>query len=647
MATYIFTKDGKDIEVDVPEGMTPEQAWKDVEAHLGGQQPQPQGPVMGVLQQGVANKKPVVDSMFGNEYKGLGEAGNTAAQFTFPIAGGIAGAAAGAKLGFGLAPPNPYAKGAGALVGATAGTFLGETGMQLLADKLTKGEVTEKDLDAAMESAGESAAWTAGLGVAFPLASKAYSAGKSLYIKGVGMLSPELVAKEGLENLPALQAQQKLAQKYDATLMTHWATNSPLDKAAANLSVVGYGGKGKVEQNLANIETALNSEIDDLINAGRRSDFKGGFDETFEHIMDKTKTAASARYTELANKTTQLGVDANVSMLSGYVDKLSKQMKASKNIENPVISDVVSQYQSRVGSAKTMTPAELDKWRQDIRLAQRNATATPEKKLTPEDSKVLDDMVDAIDNTLEAAVRKSGKPELMDEYLEAKKVWAEFKGIETGSGQYGKQVVTKLWQNPDRLAGMLFNKGSQLEVREVMDALNFAKKLDPNFNTKAAVYNLRSSYLENVLGSGERTIADVHKFEKSLQNPEVAKTFNAIFSGGGQAYLDRLKTVLSLAKTTTEGAPKGMMNLVVSGRQATAVSSVPDTPTQAAINTIFAVLPRAAVHFAQNPDKMNTMLRLQKAAKNAPVGSFAAKSALSQLATLVDEMAFTEYQEKQ
>jgi hypothetical protein len=645
MATYIFTKDGNDIEVDVPEGMTPEQAWKDVEAHLGGQQPQPQGPVMDVLQQGVTNRKPVVDSMFGNEYKGLGEAGNTAAQFTFPIAGGIAGAAAGAKLGFGLAPPNPYAKGAGALVGATAGTFLGETGMQLLADKLTKGEVTEKDLDAAMESAGESAAWTAGLGVAFPLASKAYSAGKSLYVKGVGMLSPELVAKEGLENLPALQAQQKLAQKYDATLMSHWATNSPLDKAAANLSVVGYGGKGRVEQNLANIETALNSEIDDLINAGRRSDFKGGFDETFEHIMDKTKAAASARYTELANKTTQLGVDADISMLKGYVDKLAAQIDNSPNIANPVVSKFVSDFKSRVGDLKTMTPAQLDTWRQDLRLAQRNGNK--EGALKQADNDTLEQIANTIDNTLEASVRNAGKPELMNEYLEAKKVWAEFKGIESGSGQYGKQVVAKLWQNPDRLAGMLFNKGSQLEVKEVMDALNFAKKLDPNFNTKAAVYNLRSSYLENVLGSGERTIADVHKFEKSLQNPEVAKTFNAIFSGGGQAYLDRLKTVLSLAKTTTEGAPKGMMNLVVSGRQATAVSSVPDTPTQAAINTIFAALPRAAVHFAQNPDKMNTMLRLQKVAKNAPVGSFAAKSALSQLATLVDEMAFTEYQEKQ
>jgi len=246
----------------------------------------------------------------------------------------------------------------------------------------------------------------------------------------------------------------------------------------------------------------------------------------------------------------------------------------------------------------------------------------------PKAYKELQKIDDALQEAFDKAVSSTGNRELIEEYQSVNKMYSE------GKKTLMNKTVAKLWDDPARLSGVLYGNSSQLEVQDVMKALYYRKSIDPKFNTKEALYNLRSDYLEHMVKSGdERTLGDMASFERKLKNPEAAKTFNAVMGGDASEYKRRVGVVLGLAKQVTENMPKGGVgSLVVSGKQTEALSGSTNP-----FMYLFAVVPKAASWFATDASRTNRLLGLTKQLEAAPQSGFKRSVILGKAAELVHE----------
>lgn len=548
------------------------------------------------------------------------------ADFAVPFVGELGGAWAGAKAGAALTPPiHPLAKPAGALVGmalgAGAGHLAGDVGVRSFAD----GKITEEGWKEALADAGESAAWTAAVPLAIGGAVKGYQAAKGLYIKGIGVIDPKLIQAEGLQNMEAKAAEQALLRKHGASYLTAHVIDKGLPQVSASLATVGYGGKGIMKNNLERITTAVDKEIQGLVNIGRRGQMSNAdFGQNFARILDETDNIMKAEYGKFTKNLADNGIEVPYKPVQATAQSLLDSYKTkATDLDERVVSFLNKIVQkTEVGK---VSPVDISAKMSELAALSRQLS---KDGVAPYNYDELGKIREVLENSLEASVKATGNSGLIDEMQAVNAMYKEGKTL------LNQKAVSRLWDDPSKVATVLYSNDSQLRVDDVMKALQYRKKIDPKFNVGNAMNNMRSDYVEHMLKAGdERTVDDIYNFANRLKNPRVKKTYDQIMGGSGEAYKKRLETVFNISKTLKEKTPEGAMSLIVSGRQASAVSSTDTNP----VNYAWAFVPYIAAKMANNPDKVNRFVGLSQKVLQAPERGFVRNVALANLAQFVED----------
>lgn len=525
--------------------------------------------------------------------------------------------AKGAALGFTYAGP------AGAFVGgltagvaaSSAAVFASKFAGENIEDLIEGREFNpDRAVQEAMDAAQTDAIVSTLFGVAFPVISKTYAAGKG-FVSTKQTLDPAQVDI-------IVDFQNKL-KDYDSSLLPSMVSDSKISQVLTNVAKVSQITKGTVERYLKSYGTYMGDQVGNLLET-----FKAGGPlkqgEALQSLIAQTDQALGEIVTPLYKNIDKMGkgivVDAGTDG-----KKLAKSIKQNYRAAPRYDKDgnVVPQFQypnanvaSDIKYLETL-PSDLSFYEAHKRLSLIKKRLYNAGRGTDVDSDrvaILQKTADMLQETMNKSADKLN-PELLKEYEYVTKTYAE-----------GQKVVTGTWlkkaleiNDPAQIGAMLTRKGNTYGFREIEElkklAADYRAKLPKD--TKITGLNedpmigIRKGFLaETLRTTTDQSIGSLQKLRKALDDPRYKETFDALFAGTSTPKkINTLLDELSILEKVQAGGSG--FALSVSSRELGSVQS----PRISGIFTSF--LPAFFANKAIATKNIDKVINMAKAAKEA------------------------------
>jgi negative regulator of replication initiation len=383
------------------------------------------------------------------------------------------------------------------------------------------------------------------------------------------------------------------------------------------------------------IENALNSEITRMLDFRKTGAAEPPVDQILG-MVKQAKGALSDSFGAMKARLATEGGNVDTTPIKGYADSILKLAEEGKR----PLSDSVKQAARELRDlmSKDLTADDLDMWRRNLNGYIEKAR---DNKDTADQIKYLQDMKTVFDNSLDAAIETNASPELKTLYRTEQAKYAD------AMKSLGSDTMVKIAKDPT-LLGRMFAQGSQdIKVGEIYSAVTKAAEIN-GVNPRDAIKNMQAGYLEQLLKlpqSGELSVATLATVEKKLRDPRVRSTMEAVM---GKFGAKRLDDILYTSKLAKEGDPKGMLELIIAGKQSQALGNIATLGAVGAAGAVgggagaagaitLAMLPKLLSYVAVDPKRTNEFLKLDKLLREAPEYGFKKAAVLARVGRFIQE----------
>ena len=517
--------------------------------------------------------------------------------------------AKGAAVGASMAGPQGAFVGglaAGVTASATA-VFASKFAGENIEDLIEGREFNpDRAVQEAMDAAQTDAIVSTVFGLALPVASKTYKAGKEFvpFKKSLDTDKIDII----------VDLQNKL-KDYGSSLLPSMVTkDSKVLQVLTNVAKVSQITKGTVEKYLQTYGTYMGDQAGKLLET-----FKIGGPrqqgEALQSLITQTDQALREIVTPLYKNIDTLGkgivVDAGTEGRK-LAKSIKQRYRASPRYDKD--GNEIPQFQSKY--LETL-PSDLSFYEAHKRLSLIKKRLYNAGRGTDVDSDRVAILQETAD-MLQATMNKSAdtlSPQLLKEYKYVTDMYAK-----------GQKVVTGTWlkkalevDDPAQIGAMLTKKGNTYGFEEIAElkklAAEYRAKLPKDSKIKGLdvdpMIGIRKGFLaETLRTSPEEGIGSFEKLRKSLEDPRYKETFDALFAGTSTAkQLDTLFEELAILERVQAGGSG--FALSISSRELGGISD----PKVGRLLKSF--LPAFLANRAIANKNINKVISMTKAAKEA------------------------------
>ena len=526
--------------------------------------------------------------------------------------------AKGAAVGGAVAgPPGAFVGGlaAGVTASATA-VFASKFAGENIEDLIEGREFNpDRAVQEAMDAAQTDAIVSTVFGLALPVASKTYKAGKEFvpFKKSLDTDKIDII----------VDLQNKL-KDYGSSLLPSMVTkDSKVLQVLTNVAKVSQITKGTVEKYLQTYGTYMGDQAGKLLET-----FKVGGPrqqgEALQSLITQTDQALREIVTPLYKNIDTLGkgivVDAGTEGRQ-LAKSIKQRYRASPRYDKD--GDEIPQFQYPNGAVASdikyleTLPSDLSFYEAHKRLSLIKKRLYNAGRGTDVDSDRVAILQETAD-MLQATMNKSAdtlSPQLLKEYKYVTDMYAK-----------GQKVVTGTWlkkalevDDPAQIGAMLTKKGNTYGFEEIAELKKLAAEYRASLPKDSTIKGLdvdpmigiRKGFLaETLRTSSEEGIGSFEKLRKSLEDPRYRETFDALFAGTSTAkQLDTLFEELAILERVQAGGSG--FALSISSRELSGISD----PKVGRLLKSF--LPAFLANRAVATKNINKVINMTKAAKEA------------------------------
>lgn len=550
-----------------------------------------------------------------------------------PDIGGLSGAAAGAALGASAGSIIPGAGTvAGGVIGGAIGAFSGAGAGESLR-QLVEGE------EASFVNAVGTASREGLLDITGAKALDVIT-GAGKYVLGkIGYSETNIGGKEALQQL-----QKKLEAKGSTLRGSQIDPNSGIISGIESAGEGSIGGAKAFDALRAGQEAYLESEIKAITRVSKNLEGQQ-LGKLIQNLIENTREASNTGFSQIFKKLEEDGMQLPVN-LQGVRNmantwKAEKSKGLTKRMKEAVkkgarIPFTASSVQSTVDDLLKLSPKSnfADSF-EKLKALKSKLTAMKGDPATRADPAVreLTILTKKFEDKLLESAQKSN-PDLKDIYTNLMKQYQDSQSL-----LYSDVANSILRQgSPELLGRYLTQTGEITPIQEVRKIINQAKKLDVKEGGNIMLGIKRGFLSKSLSAATGQSFSKIDTFKNKLADPDVARTFDELFSSKEK---ERIFRLLDEAEILSRGVGGELSLSVRSSQYSGAVGALKGQSILA--NAVKAITPAKLAEASADPRRAQEMLGLMKKvnesiAENKPIPQKALNGILVLLAETGREM---------
>jgi len=295
-------------------------------------------------------------------------------------------------------------------------------------------------------------------------------------------------------------------------------------------------------------------------------------DEEIGALLQDTLQGGKAAYEAAGHKMYQALDTSGVKVdMTPAVDVAAGVLKRFAEIKNVGKTGAASQMMKRLQGFASVDPTTKQRTVQSITFEQAQSlrseiAAAKRQAKNPGERRAYAELVTAVDESMEAAAINSGHATLADDWRAANAFYKEGKRV------FDNKFLARLLKEEmpaEKIGETIAASGNVTTIKQVQEALKYAKQVDPSLNVEKAMNAVRAGWFTNALATAStKGPLSGEVLATRLSNPKVQRTMHTLYTPEQREAIMQFAQVAKMTQASPKGGGEVLIKLTQAGQGA-------------------------------------------------------------------------------